>query len=333
MNEIIEGSAKLEVKVQKIVDKKMPVFYNPDMKLNRDLTILILKENLKPNMRVGLPLAGSGIRGIRIIKEVSKDIEVHVNDIKKGFDLEMAKTCQLNEVELNIHNEDANVFLNKLRFDYVDVDPFGSPNPFLDSAIRSMKNKGILSVTATDTGALSGSFVKACQRKYFATPKRDHKMHDTGIRILIRKVQLIGGSHDVCLTPIYSISNLHYMKVFFRVEKSKTKVDLLLNKHEMREGAGPLWTGDLWDLELAEKIAKQSDTKILDTIATEAKTLGELYDVHVIAKEHKLIKIPKFEDILLKVKGSRTHFSDTMIKTSIKEKELVKLIQQLSLHQ
>ncbi|MCU0373510.1 MAG: ATP-binding protein, partial [Ignavibacteria bacterium] len=41
-------------------------------------------------------------------------------------------------------------------FDYIDIDPFGSPCPFLDAAIKRLSRGGILAVTATDTSALAG---------------------------------------------------------------------------------------------------------------------------------------------------------------------------------
>ena len=45
-----------------------------------------------------------------------------------------------------------------MHFDCIDLDPYGSPSIFLDSAIRSVKNGGLLLVTATDAGPLCGSF-------------------------------------------------------------------------------------------------------------------------------------------------------------------------------
>ena len=36
---------------------------------------------------------------------------------------------------------------------WVDLDPFGSPMPFLDAALQGMARRGVLEVTATDTAA------------------------------------------------------------------------------------------------------------------------------------------------------------------------------------
>ncbi len=330
MNQVKEGKAIIEVEPKEIVDKKMPIFYNPHMKLNRDLTIYVLKHLAKDDWKIGLPLAGSGVRGIRILKEVSKKLEVTVNDKRRGFIDDVLKLCKLNDVEMNSFELDANLFLLQNKFDYVDVDPFGSPNPFLDLAVRSVRNKGILAITATDTSSLSGTYPKACIRKYWAKPKKDEKMHETGIRILIRKTQLIGAQHSIALTPMYSISQIHYVKVFFRVEKSKLKADEILKQHEIIDEAGPLWTGKLYDFELAKKIALESDERILQLIAVEAKDEKKIHDVHKLSKKYKVKQIPKFEKILKLTKGTRTHFSEKCIRTNKTEKELIKIIQQLS---
>ncbi|MBU0615686.1 MAG: hypothetical protein KJ601_06340 [Nanoarchaeota archaeon] len=39
---MIEGKAKLNVDIPKIVSKDMEIFYNPVMKFNRDMSVLIL---------------------------------------------------------------------------------------------------------------------------------------------------------------------------------------------------------------------------------------------------------------------------------------------------
>src|SRR3989338_10395301 len=94
----------------------------------------------KKSMLIALPLAGSGIRGLRFLKELKKGIidEIHFNDYKEDFTGMMKKNLKLNKLKKNkkivIHNTDANLFLlNSSGFDYIDIDPFGTPNPFLDS--------------------------------------------------------------------------------------------------------------------------------------------------------------------------------------------------------
>ena len=68
---IEEGKAKVRVpKPAKVVSKEMPVFYNPVMKLNRDISVLLLNAIDKKGLRIADILAASGIRSIRFIKEL-----------------------------------------------------------------------------------------------------------------------------------------------------------------------------------------------------------------------------------------------------------------------
>src|SRR5690606_17379899 len=183
-------------------------------------------------------------------------------------------------------NDDANYFLNSNKmFDYIDIDPFGSPNQFLDSSIRHLKKKGLLAVTATDTAALCGTYPDACKRKYWANPLRNELMHEVGLRIFIRKIQLVASQYDKALTPILSYAKDHYVRVFFKSEPGKSKVNKILNEHNFFMEKGPMWTGNLNDLEVLEKLEK---SKLILSLIDETRVniLG-FFDVHVICRELK----------------------------------------------
>ncbi|MDP7181918.1 MAG: tRNA (guanine(26)-N(2))-dimethyltransferase [Candidatus Woesearchaeota archaeon] len=320
-----EGSVTISTTTPKVVTKDMGVFFNPVMQTNRDISVALLQQT--KGGKIADVLAASGIRGLRIAKEV-KNVDVYINDRDKKSFLEIKKNAKANKVKIKASNEEANEFLRQ-GFDYVDIDPFGSPNPFLDAAVRSTKNKGILAITATDTAPLSGTYPKTCQRKYWATPVKNWQMHETGIRILTRKVQLVAAQFDKAMTPIYAHSSDHYFRIYFRCERGKEKVDKVLKQHGMLGEAGPLWLGKLWDATLAKKIAKVLDTTMTNTIADEAKlnAVG-FYDTHVLAKQLK-VALPKMDAILktLRKKGhkaTRTHFSGYGLRTDADEKAVKK---------
>ncbi len=337
---ITEGKARVKVPTEEKISSKLPVFYNPVMKFNRDVSVLLLKAIDKKAMQIGLPLAASGVRGIRFLLELpkSKIKTVFFNDNKKDFKKTMAANLKLNKIgksKVEVHNKDANRFmLDSTGFDYIDIDPFGTPNPFLDAAVRRIARNGILAVTATDTSALCGSFTKACLRKYWAVPVNNEQMYEVGLRILIRKVQLIGAQFDKALIPIFSYSKDHYMRVFFRAEKGKQKVDEIIKLHNHFQEAGPLWTGQLWDTKLVTKMIKETEDRelirFLKIIKAESKisTVG-YYDTHTIYKKQK--NLPRKQDLIKKIKkkgfkASETHFLNTAIKSDITKKELLKLI-------
>ena len=63
---ITESSAEIDVPTGKI-SKQLDVFYNPVMKLNRDVSVLVLNSVSDKNMQIALPLAGRS-QGNKILK-------------------------------------------------------------------------------------------------------------------------------------------------------------------------------------------------------------------------------------------------------------------------
>ncbi len=329
MKKIKEGSAEIFIPTEEKISKKLPVFYNPVMKLNRDITILLLKQF--PPMNLCDPLAGTGIRSIRFAKELRYK-SITANDINERAIALIKKNMRHNKVKFEVYNKDVNLMLLESNgFDFIDLDVFGSPNPFLDSAIKRLGRGGILAVTATDIGALAGSFPKACLRKYWALSQRNETMHENGLRILIRKVQLIGAEYEKALIPIFSYFKDHYYRIFFRCEKGKKKVDEVLKRHGMFDKAGPLWLGDLWDSKIAAKIAKQSEDKFLDIIRRESRIkVAGFYNLPKICKKNKL-RIIKQEEIIKRIKkkgykAAVTHFAVNSLRSDISLKELIKIL-------
>jgi len=358
---ITEHSIKIKGKLpQEDVNSKMEVFYNPVMVSNRNISILLLNAIPNKNMKLALPLAGSGIRGLRFLTELKKGKikQLCVNDKKDNFPgvfKENLNLSNLNDKKVSAHNEDATLFLlHQDGFDYIDIDPFGSPNPFLAASIARISRKGILAVTATDTAALTGTYPKVTKRKYWAKTQRNYLMHEIGLRILIRKIQLQGIQFDKALTPVLAYHKDHYFRIYFAAARGKERCDELIKQHQyllynsqtldfkvsnynlddgFNEFTGPLWTGKLFDLKLVKKMAKQNayleEQSFLNLLKEEAKKdfLG-FYDLHMIAKKYK-IEPPRMEIVLKKLKGVRTHFSRNGIKTEKTVQDVVKVMKSI----
>lgn len=365
---ITEGKAKIKIYEadSKIVSKELPVFYNPLMKFNRDISVLLLNNIENENMRLADPMAGSGIRAVRFLKELKENKLkfLYVNDLSEDSINKIHENLELNNLKIDesiiLSNNDANLFmLNEIGFDYVDIDPFGSPNLFLDAAVKRVSRGGILAVTATDTAPLSGTYPKTGMRKYWARTIRNEHKHESGVRILIRKCQLVAAQYERAITPILSYSVDHYFRIFFRVEKGKQKADKILAEHgffhycnncsshktsknnnelccgKNMDFAGPMWLGDLFNTDLLEKMNEENkvvkNTKILNTFLEESKVNSKFfYDIHSICKNNKL-ELPKTEVLSEKIRSkgfsvSRTHFLLTAIKSDIDFKSLLDLI-------
>ena len=127
---IKEGLARIKVENKKIVSKEMQVFYNPVMGINRDISVLLLNCVDKNNMQIADPLAASGIRSIRFLKELNKKkiSKIYINDFDKDAVKSIKENLALNKIKyknnekITIKNEDANIFLlNSTGFDYIDI--------------------------------------------------------------------------------------------------------------------------------------------------------------------------------------------------------------------
>jgi tRNA (guanine26-N2/guanine27-N2)-dimethyltransferase len=342
-----EGKANVLVYSAGKISKELPVFYNPAMKLNRDISVLLLLALGKKNMRVADMLAGSGVRSIRFAKELPKGCidELHINDGSKEAVAVIKKNVALNNInnKIKVTQRDANVFLLESKgFEYIDIDPFGSPTPFLDAACRRLSRDGVLAVTATDTAPLCGTYPKTCLRRYWSTPKKCGMMHELGIRILARRVQLMGAQYDKALIPVCSYSAEHYFRIFFLNERGKKAVDNMMKLHGMLSDAGPLWLGQLWDKKLVKSMKKIAEKnkydealKLLTVIEKEAATSAAgFHDIHELCKKYKLA-IPKKDSIINSLKrtgynASETHFRGEGVRSMASEQEMVRIIKKLN---
>lgn len=354
MKRLSEGSVSFFAPVQKVVSAEMDVFYNPVMGLNRDIATLLMSSIGKRKMVVADPLAGTGVRSLRFLKELPKGTieELRVNDGNPRFPALFRKQLKLNRISSKnvvvARREASSFLLDGPGFDYVDIDPFGSPNPFLDAACKKISRDGVIAVTATDTGALAGSFPDACRRKYWAEPLRNELMHEIGIRILIRKAQLVAAQYDRALVPIFVHATQHYDRAYLHCEKSRSYVKNLFDQHgyllycegcmeravsnanvgicscgEPFKAAGPMWLGPLWNHALVKKMlvkSKGDAERLLSAIHQEAHIpIVGFFDIHKICSRMK-VAVPKTDVLLARLreqgyKAGRTHFRETGIRT------------------
>jgi tRNA (guanine26-N2/guanine27-N2)-dimethyltransferase len=352
---IREGKAKLDIEAPDKISKELQVFYNPKMKLNRDISIEIIKLITKPKsvepLRIALPLAGSGIRGIRFLLEAPEAInELYMNDMSRNAITKISDNLLLNNIydytKVILDRQSAQNFLFESKgFDYIDIDPFGTPNPFIDAAVQRISRDGILAITATDTAPLSGTYPNVCIRHYDGKPLRNELKHFVGLRILIRKIQLVAAQYEKALEPIFSYSIHHYFRIFFRCTKSKQKASDIVKEHKYllycpecqeysfseynswkcdcgskTEFAGKLYSGKLWDNKLAKKI------DLIKEIPQEASFEGKYYDIYKLSSSLKR-SVPSFKNIkkaveTKKFKICRTHFSKDLVKTNMSAEEL-----------
>lgn len=327
-----EGKAKFQAS-KGTISSKLEVFYNPAMKLNRDICIEIIKK-LKPKT-ICEAMAASGVRAIRLALETdSKNItanEANLNVIKT-----IEKNIKLNKVEdkVKITAEHAQILLRSNKYDYIDIDPFGPPAPYIEDALYALKESSILAITATDTSCLCGRYIKACERKYRARPLKCGFEKEIGLRIMIGNAQLAALKENISLVPIFSHSSNHYLRAYLQVKKQDVSKDIgfilycpkCLKRKTSKTNkakccnqdmlyAGPLWLGRLWDKKLTK------DFELIKYIKEESEidTLG-FYDTHKMAKVFEK-QAPRLDILMEKIRNkgykvSRTHFKPEGIRTN-----------------
>ena len=368
MTVITEGKVNIDIPDGN-VRKKDAVFYNPLMQLNRDMSILALKvfaDMVKRDIVVGDALASSGIRSLRMAKECARIEKVYINDMNPTAIEISEKTAKDNDIsnaEFSI--SDANVFLSmhKNKFDYVDIDPFGSPVYFLDSCARAASGKSLIGISATDTAPLCGTYPKTCIRRYGSKPLREDIKHEIGLRILIGNIVRAFSRHNKSFVPVISYSKIHYFRIMglstssTRLSgKSADTVGWALyckkcgNRKLVKEvelstcevcgdkfaSAGPLWIGPINSHLYLEKMIKKNDmgdkalSSFIELLKNESRSPNLFYDIHNVCKKNYL-NIPKNEVLfeMLKNEGfmiEKSHFEHTGFKSDISYKQLLKLL-------
>jgi len=292
---------------------KAPVFYNPAMALNRDIAVLALQayhKSMKHELIACEPLGGCGVRGIRLAKEVEGIRRVVVSDISSEAAALAEFNVKHNDVtdKVSVTNEDANLLLSRYaaprkRFDYVDIDPFGSPVPYIDSALRAIRNGGLLALTATDMAPLCGVHPKACIRKYGGRPLRTEYCHELAVRLLAGCLASMAAKHEIGVYPLFSYSEYNYVRMYalisygakqadksiqalgyilhcfscFHRESSKSLTSLqklVCSECGSRlQVAGPLWLGSLWDQEFCGRLINEVKGR---NFSNEAKAMNLL---------------------------------------------------------
>lgn len=189
------------------------------------------------------------------------------------------------ELQNGIHwtNLDARRVMIDSSFQWIDVDPFGSPVPFLDIAMQSLARKGVLEVTATDTAALTGSSPDPAKRRYGSSGIVDTQAHDDAVRVLLAEVARSAARHDREIQPLLSLFDGHHVRVSVLVRKSKKGAS---NVHEnigwkirgdgcefsnspRGECSGPMWIGPLFDAEIASRMTEEYANELCQPHNTE----------------------------------------------------------------
>jgi len=377
-NEKKEGMARFlvprrEVKSQggkHIPTKVDPVFYNPASQLSRDISILFLQayaKKLGRDLSVCELLTGTGIRSIRYLLEAPVN-NVLLND-RSPLAVRLAKkNLALNNISENatVVNEDAlrfiQVRLGNDLFDFVDIDPFGSPQRYYLAGLLVDMN-GAIALTATDIPTLIGIYPETAFRRYGLTHLfRSEFEKETAIRALIASYQLRMLFFGRIFVPILSLYVNHYIRVILSRSKSKNDIKKKIgfigycnicdtrwifpvgsktheivaeHTHPVQLG-GPLWLGPLHCSQIARQMNEFLDfnlwkekrlKKLLPLIIAETNPFPPwFFDIHKQAKRRR--SSPRSTTHVISILhesgyiAEKTHLSSVGIKTNALGQEI-----------
>ena len=287
-------------------------FLNPAMAPARTRSVLLLSDALehgwlvKPDrpIRVLDALCATGVRIRRWRNEIPDDLQHRLritgNDLDE-FALLWAKTshhCHPPKREVEHEPEDDRhgqpsdaVFTNGLHFQrldarmamvdaayqWVDLDPFGSPIQFLDAALQSLSRTGVLEVTATDTAALTGSSPSSQARRYQAKGLVDEYAHDDAVRLLLGTVATTAARLDKVVTPLLALFDGHHVRISLLVKTSKSEATKIRDSigwrvrcedvpyrfvhhpapDQLKAASGPMWIGPMWHHGIASRMTEE----------------------------------------------------------------------------
>jgi len=211
------------------------VFHNPAMSGSRTRSVLLLQYCIESGLLgdgsiYALDgLSATGLRARRWLNELPAKSAARISATMGDMDpvaLNWAMRCheefppEHGEGELLPHLGDLRKSVLEHGRHWVDIDPYGTPLPFLDTAIQSLARRGIAEISATDSAALTGSSKNALLRRYGARVRTDGLAHDSGLRVLLATVARTAARHERSIEPLLSIWESHHLRVSVRVLRS-----------------------------------------------------------------------------------------------------------------
>ena len=211
------------------------VFHNPAMAGSRTRSVLLMAHVIESGrlgdgaIRALDGLSSSGLRARRWLHELPEGIGGRLIATAGDMNQNALDWAMATESEFPAGRGEFNSLLGDLRasilsqgWHWIDIDPFGSPVPFLDTGIQALARHGVLEVSATDSAALSGSSKNPLMRRYGARVRLDKLKHDSGLRVLMATVARAAARHDRSIEPLLSIWDSHHLRVSVSVRRVMT---------------------------------------------------------------------------------------------------------------
>lgn len=116
---------------------------------------------------------------------------------------------------------------------FLTLDPYGTAAPFLDSAVQSIADGGLICCTCTDMAVLSGNYPEKCFSLYGTVGLKSKFHHEAALRTLLHAIDSSANRHKKCIVPWISVSVDFYIRVFVRVFENASEVKKSLTRRMM----------------------------------------------------------------------------------------------------
>ncbi|NXM08348.1 TRM1L protein, partial [Tyrannus savana] len=250
-NEVIKESATdVQVLPNHSTPQKTDSYFNPKMKLNRQLifcALAVLAEERKPIECLDA-FGATGIMGLQWAKHLRSSVKVTINDCNENSVKIIKENCHLNKMKVKLDTKegdsdgtggegeentdtvevtkmDANVIMHLRSFDFIHLDPFGTCVNYLDSAFRNVRNLGIVSLTSTDTSSLYAKAQHVALRHYGCSIVRTEYYKELAARIVIAAVTRAAARCNKGIEVLLAVALEHSVLVVVRVLRGPSTAD------------------------------------------------------------------------------------------------------------
>ncbi|XP_048212735.1 TRMT1-like protein isoform X5 [Perognathus longimembris pacificus] len=245
-----EADTDVQVCPNYSIPQKTDSYFNPKMKLNRQLifcTLAALAEERKP-LECLDAFGATGIMGLQWAKHLGNAVKVTINDMNENSVTLIQKNCHLNKLKVVVDSKekesgdclgeeeqnlgnikvtkmDANVLMHLRSFDFIHLDPFGTSVNYLDSAFRNIRNLGIVSVTSTDISSLYAKAQHVARRHYGCNIVRTEYYKELAARIVVAAVARAAARCNKGIEVLFAVALEHFVLVVVRVLRGPTSAD------------------------------------------------------------------------------------------------------------
>ncbi|XP_077013334.1 tRNA (guanine(27)-N(2))-dimethyltransferase isoform X2 [Tamandua tetradactyla] len=251
-NEVLkETDTDVQVCANYSIPQKTDSYFNPKMKLNRQLifcTLAALAKERKP-LECLDAFGATGIMGLQWAKHLGNAVKVTINDLNENSVTLIQENCHLNKLKVVVDSKkneesddvleegeenlgnikvtkmDANVLMHLRSFDFIHLDPFGTSVNYLDSAFRNIRNLGIVSVTSTDISSLYAKAQHVARRHYGCNIVRTEYYKELAARIVVAAVARAAARCNKGIEVLFAVALEHFVLVVVRVLRGPTSAD------------------------------------------------------------------------------------------------------------